>query len=84
MGGACHAKGKESGIWYEIKCVKETIIAKEKTGEDASFEKGLLRAWSKHSGWESATQALSDTRKQSKSRGIRRKSNTGRQRKGGL
>ena len=46
MGGeTCHQKGRERGRWYEIKCIKEVIINKEARGEDATFERGLLRAW---------------------------------------
>lgn len=71
MSGASHTKGKERGIWYEIKCVKETIIAKEKDGEDATFERDLLKAWKKHGGWEDATQPISDTRKELKSRRVK-------------
>ncbi|MBA7567485.1 hypothetical protein ES708_09197 [subsurface metagenome] len=68
MGGEiCHRRGKERGPWYEIKCVRETIIDKEANGKDASFERGLLESWSKYPGWEAARTAL-DTLGKSKSK----------------
>ena len=72
-GGVCHQKNKERGAWYEIECVKQDIIAKEADGEDASFERSLLRAWSKYPGWEDASVALDaiGTRKKSKSRRVK-------------
>ena len=54
MGGICHLKGKERGNWFEIKCVKEVVTNKEARGEDASFERCLLKSWSRYEGWESA------------------------------
>lgn len=75
MSGSCHAKDKERGAWFEIQCVKETIIAKEKDGKDASFERNLLKSWSKYPGYENATDALAEiglaTREKSKSGGIK-------------
>ena len=44
-GGECHKKGHERGLWYEIKCMEETIELKEKNGKDASFEKEILEAY---------------------------------------
>ena len=52
--------GKEQGAWYEIKVVTDIIKLKEAQGKDASFERGLLRAWSKHKGYELAKQALAE------------------------
>lgn len=49
---------KKGGARYQIKCIKDVIIAKEKKGEDAGFERKLLEAWAKHPGYESANQAL--------------------------
>lgn len=43
---------------FQIQCVKNDIIAKEADGEDASFERGLLKSWSKYPGWESAGKVL--------------------------
>ncbi len=55
MGGEiCYQKGKERGPWFEIKCVRETIMSKEAKGEDATFERNLLKAWSEYKGYESA------------------------------
>jgi hypothetical protein len=46
MGGeVCHQKGRERGVWYEIQCIRNDVIAKEADGEDASFERSLLRAY---------------------------------------
>lgn len=48
-GGACYQKGKEQGLWYEIKCLEDVIILKEKLDKDASFEKGLLKSYRQYS-----------------------------------
>lgn len=59
MGGeVCRQKGKERGPWYEIKVTRDVIISKERRGEDASFERALLRFWSKYKGFEGAKEAL--------------------------
>lgn len=55
----CKRKGFERGPWYEIKCVKDCIISKEAKGQDASFERELLEAWSKYEGYEEAKETLS-------------------------
>jgi len=72
MGGSSHAKGKERGAWYEIDCVKNDIISKESRGEDASFERSLLKAWSNLTGYETARDALGSLGK-SKSRRVKQK-----------
>ena len=60
MGGeVCYQKGKERGPWFEIKCVADTIRAKEAKGQDASFERVLLKSWSRYEGYEGAKEALS-------------------------
>ena len=72
MGGeTCHQKGRERGPWYEIRCVRNDIIAKEAKGEDAKFERSLLRAWGKQKGWEDALQTPRRTRGKSKKRGLK-------------
>jgi len=59
MGGeVCRHKGKERGPWYEIKSVMAIIISKEAKGHDASFERGLLKSWSKYPGWKDAANAI--------------------------
>lgn len=58
MGGICKTKYKERGAWFEVECIKKDIIAKEADGEDASFERGLLKAWAKVPGWGVAQDAL--------------------------
>lgn len=59
MGGeVCYKRGRERGPWYEINCVRETIVNKEARGEDASFERGLLKSWSKFPGWKDAKKPL--------------------------
>ena len=45
-------------IRYEINVVKRTIMAMEKKGRDASYERGLLKSWAKYPGWEYAKEAL--------------------------
>jgi len=55
MGGEiCKKEGSQRGPHFEIKCVKEVIVNKEARGEDASFERNLLKEWSKYKGWEGA------------------------------
>ena len=49
-----HKKGEEKGTWFQIKCVKDIVRDKEARGEDASFEKKLLKSWSKFPGWKDA------------------------------
>jgi len=39
---------------YQIKAVKDVIRMKEARGADASFERNLLKEWSKYPGWENA------------------------------
>ena len=38
----------------DIACVKRDIQSKESRGEDASYERGLLKEWAKYPGWEDA------------------------------
>ncbi len=66
MGGNCHQKGKERGYWFEVQCVKNDIISKESRGEDASFERNLLKSWGKYPGWESALEMLPRKRRNRK------------------
>jgi len=61
MGGeVCKQVGKERGPWFEIKCAKDNIISKEAKGQDAKFERGLLKVWSKYEGYKLAKQALKE------------------------
>ena len=48
MTRACHQKFKETGLWFEIKCLENDIKSKESRGEDTSFEKKLLRSYKKY------------------------------------
>lgn len=44
---------------YECETVKNVILSKEKRGEDASYERELLRAWARYREYKtSATKAL--------------------------
>ena len=71
MGGeVCYQGGKEKGPWFEIQEVRKIIITKEADGEDASFERRLLRSWQNYQGYESAGEALRTLGK-SKFSGIR-------------
>ena len=47
MGGICYHKGLEKGLWFEIKCLEDIVASKKKQGKDASFEKGILKAYKK-------------------------------------
>ena len=58
QGAPCHRKGFEHGPWYEIKCTQDVVRNKEARGEDASFERKLLKSWSKYPGWEDAGNAI--------------------------
>jgi len=44
----------EKQIKLQIKGVRDVIKGKEARGEDASFERRLLKSWSKYEGWEEA------------------------------
>ena len=53
MGGeVCHAIGKERGPWYNVKSIKDIILSKEAKGQDATFERELLKSWGKYEGYE--------------------------------
>ena len=55
MGGkASHKNGEGKGSWFQIKCVKDIVRDKEARGEDAEFERKLLKSWSRLKGWEDA------------------------------
>ena len=56
--GSCHREGYEQGPWYEIKCTQEVIRSVEARGRDASFEREILRSWSKYPGYGGAKGAL--------------------------
>lgn len=58
-GGYCYRKGYERGPWSEIKCVSDLIKKKEAKGQDASFERSLLKSWAAYEGYEKAKEALS-------------------------
>ena len=45
----CKAKGREVGLWYEIKIIEDIIKSKESRGEDVSFEKRILKSHRKYS-----------------------------------
>jgi hypothetical protein len=71
MGGeVCKQKTKERFPWYEIRCVKNDIISKESRGEDATFERELLKSWAKYPGYQAAGDALRSLGK-SKSRRVK-------------
>ena len=55
---ATKAKGRQSGMWFELKSIAETIRIKEANGKDATFERNLLKEWSKVKGYESAKDYL--------------------------
>jgi len=61
MGGeVCHAKDKERGPWFQIQCIKDNIISLKSKGKDTTFQRELLKSWSKYPGWEGAKQALEE------------------------
>jgi len=47
--GLCKIKWHETGIWFEIKCIKDVVRNKEARNEDASFGKMLLKSFGKYS-----------------------------------
>ena len=51
------------GNAYQVECIKNDIINKESRGEDASWERWLLKSWGEYKGWESATDALASLRR---------------------
>jgi len=50
--------GREQGAWFQINAVADTIKLKEAKGMNATFERDLLKAWSKYPGYEAAKEAL--------------------------
>ncbi len=44
----CYKAGRETGAWYELKCIRAVITNKEARGESATFERELYKAWLKH------------------------------------
>jgi len=75
MGGEItYRKGYERGPYYEIKCIQEVIIGKAARGENATFERDLLKSWAEYPGWEMAREVLPPARSpnKSKSRSIKR------------
>jgi len=48
MMSECHAENREQGKWFEIKTIEDIILAKEIDGEDATFERNLLKSWRRH------------------------------------
>jgi len=40
----CYKPGKETGLWFEIKCITEDISSKSKKGESCNHEKEVLKA----------------------------------------
>ena len=54
--GVSHAKN----VRLQIKSIVDIIRIKEAQGHDASYERGLLKIWSKVEGYEAAEQALAD------------------------
>ena len=74
MGGeVCYQKGKERGPWYEIASIRDVIISKELKEQNVSFERSLLKSWSKYKGYEGAKEALESiprTNKKSKNKGV--------------
>jgi hypothetical protein len=47
-GGECHKKYNERGIEFEIKTLEDRAAALEKRGEDASFERLLIKEYKKY------------------------------------
>ena len=60
MGGISRRQGKEKGAIYEINAVANTIKLMEAQGKDTSFERKLLKQWSKHKGYERAKEVLAN------------------------
>lgn len=49
MAGICYQKGKERGLWYEIKCIEDVVANKKARGDNAPFEKRLLKSYGQYS-----------------------------------
>ena len=52
------SKEGTAGARLQIKSVANTIKIKEANGKDATFERNLLKSWSKYEGYESAKEVL--------------------------
>ena len=55
---ASKIKHREKGASFEINAVAENIKIREALGKDTTFERDLLKNWTKHKGYESAKQVL--------------------------
>ena len=55
---ASKIKHREKGASFEINAVADIIKIREAQGKDATFERDLLKHWSKHKGYESAKKVL--------------------------
>ena len=63
MGGISRRKGKEAGAIFEINAVANTIKLMEAQGKDTTFERNLLKSWSRYKGYELAKQVLANLQK---------------------
>lgn len=43
--GVCYQKGKERGLWYEIKCQENIINSPTALDKEKSFAKKLLKSF---------------------------------------
>ena len=41
----CHQKGKETGLWYEIKCLEDDLKSPRISVEHRKFLKGILKSY---------------------------------------
>ena len=54
----CRKEYFETGNWFQVKSVRDIAMIKEANGQDASFERYLLKKWSRLDGWRVAGKAF--------------------------
>ena len=54
----CYRKSRERGAWFEVKSVQDVVRSKEEKGEDATFERELLKSWVNYKGYEDAVRPI--------------------------
>lgn len=45
MGAPCHQKGRESGLFFELKCLEDLIASSTISEKERAFAKKILRSY---------------------------------------
>lgn len=47
MGAPCRQKGRESGLWYEKKCLEDLVASSTISDKERAFAKKILKSYKK-------------------------------------